>query len=295
MWSKGRYSHMAEFVREAKEFGFTQVELNSILTPEKLQELLGVGGLKVSSIHCPCPVSLSPRGIWAADLSLSSLDKEERREAIWFAKETIKLAARLGVKAVVIHSGRVELDFSLEEKLHKLYNQGLTESKEYSETKQELISARNSRAGLYLEAARESLKELAEFAGEEGVVLGLENRVYFYEIPALREMQLLLAELPPELVGFWYDIGHAEVQSRLGFTPWQEWLSHFSKRVVGVHLHDVLGIRDHRAPGTGDVDWDFLAQNLPRNIIKVCEIGEWNEREACRRAVPFLKEKGIIS
>src|SRR4030042_86019 len=34
MWSNGKYHHMAEFVEEAKAFGFQQIELNSILTIE---------------------------------------------------------------------------------------------------------------------------------------------------------------------------------------------------------------------------------------------------------------------
>jgi hypothetical protein len=56
----------------------------------------------------------------------------------------------------------------------------------------------------------------------------------------------------------------------------------------------VRGIRDHCAPGVGNVDWDFIAQNLPPSIIKVCEIGEWNPRGACARALPFLKSQGIL-
>jgi len=290
MWSQ-RYNHMDRFVRDVQEFGFSQVELNSILTPPKLNELLKLG-VKVSSVHCPCPVTTSRLGIPAGSLQLSSLDEAERQEALRFARATIELASEVGAKAVVIHVGRVELDFGLEEELHRLYHKGAVE--ELEQARQRLLRERASRVGPYLEASRRSLLELAEFAGRKGMKLGLETRFYFYEIPQLEEMEMLLQELPSDVVGYWHDVGHAEVKSRLGLTPHEEWFTRFGDRLIGVHIHDVLGIQDHRAPGTGDVDWDFLAQNISPTAIKVCEIGEWNTWEACAQAVPFLKSHGVI-
>ena len=317
MWSQ-RYNHMDRFAQDVQEFGFTHVELNSILTPGKLNELLKLG-IEVSSIHCPCPVTTSRLGIPAASLQLSSLDEAERREALRFAMATIELASHVGAKAVVVHAGRVELDFHLEDKLHQLYNdyhckpfalchsegekrpKNLTQgelreaiAKEFEALRQRLIRERASQAEPYFEAARRSLLELADFAQRRGVKLGVETRFYFHEIPRPKEMEQLLQELPSDIVGYWHDIGHAEVNSRLGFTPHQLWFEKFKPRIVGVHLHDVRGIRDHCAPGTGDLDWDFVAQNSPPSITKVCEIGEWNSHEACAHAIPFLKSRGII-
>ena len=290
MWSQ-RYNHLSRFVQDLEVFGFTQMELNSILTSEKLRELLDFG-VPVSSIHCPCPVGPSSLGVPAANLQLSSLDEAERQEALRFARATVELASEVGAEAVVIHAGRVELDFGLEDELYRLYRQGALD--DLARARQRLLRERASRAGPYFEAARRSLQELAEFAGQKGVKLGLETRFYFYEIPQLEEMEVLLQELAPDVVGYWHDVGHAEVKARLELTPHEEWFIRFRDRLIGVHLHDVLGIQDHRAPGAGDVDWDFVARNLPPKAIKVCEIGEWNSWEACARAVPFLKSHGII-
>lgn len=297
MWSQ-RYNHMDRFVQDVREFGFTHVELNSILTPEKLNELLKLG-IKVSSIHCPCPVTTSRLGIAAASLQLSSLDEAERREALRFARATIELASQVGAKGIVIHAGQVEIDSHLEDRLHQLYNHCHREhteaiSKEFENVRQQLIQQRASHAKPYFEAARRSLLELADFAQGRDVKLGIETRFYFCEIPRPAEMEQLLQELPPDLVGYWHDVGHAEVNSRLGFAPHKVWFEKFKPRMIGVHLHDVRGIRDHCAPGVGNVDWDFVAQNLPPSIIKVCEIGEWNPPGVCARAVPFLKKRGII-
>ena len=73
MWSLN-YENMAEFVQDAREFGFTHLELNSVLTPGKLEELLAVEGLQVSSVHTPCPNVETPEGL-ASTLSLSSLTR----------------------------------------------------------------------------------------------------------------------------------------------------------------------------------------------------------------------------
>jgi sugar phosphate isomerase/epimerase len=317
MWSQ-RYNRMDRFVQDVQEFGFTHVELNSILTPEKLDELLKLGA-KVSSIHCPCPITSSHLGIPAAGLQLSSLDEAERKEALRFARATVELASEVGAKGIVVHAGQVEIDFRLEDRLHQLYTHCHCEpfaschsegekrpknlaqgrlreaiSKEFETMRQQLISQRASHASPYFEAARRSLHELADFAERRDMRLGIETRFHFYEIPQPEEMEQLLQELPPDVVGYWHDVGHAQVNSQLGFSSYKAWFEKFRSRLIGVHLHDVREIRDHWVPGVGSVDWDFTAQNLPPSVIKVCEIGEWNPRGACARTVPFLKKRGII-
>lgn len=294
MWSQGRYSHMEEFVREAGEFGFTQIELNYALTPGRLRQLLSLDGVKVSSVHCPCPVELASDGTPIPEPQISVLDKDARRVAVELGKSSIQLAARLGAKVVILHAGRVEIGLEMERRLHYLYNRGMAEDVEFGRIKDELVQRRQERAGDYLDAARESLHELAEFAAREGVWLGLETRIFHHEIPTLEEMEQLLGDLSGGSVGYWHDVGHAEVQSRLGFTPHREWFSRFGGRLLGVHLHDVRGIRDHCAPGVGSVDWGLIAANLPDAALRVCEIGEWNDVETVPGVVPFLRSQGVL-
>jgi hypothetical protein len=43
------------------------------------------------------------------------------------------------------------------------------------------------------------------------------------------------------------------------------------------------------------MDWDFVAKRLPRGIIMVCEVGEWNDRQKIEGVVPFLRKKGILA
>jgi len=225
---------------------------------------------------------------------LSSTRETERREAINYAKRTIDLASKIGAKAVVIHMGEVPVNAESEEKLHRLYEEGLASSEIYVKVKEELISERNSKAPSHLAAAMGSLEELSEYAKSRGIMLGLENRVSFHEMPSIDEMEKLLSMIGNDLVGYWHDVGHAEVQQRLGFTPHKEWLSRFNHRMIGIHLHDVIGISDHQVPGQGSVNWGVVSEYLPHNVIRTCEVNQWNDEEMVREAAPFLQKNGII-
>ena len=293
MWAKDRFDDMAEFAAEAKEFGFSHVEINASVSPQGLSELVETS-IPISSIHSPSPAVLSSRGVPVANLSLSSLEANEREEAVSFAKKTIDLASQLGARAVVLHMGEVPIDLSLDHELRRLYQQNLTQSEKYNEVRRGLTHQRISKAPPYLEAARKSLEELSEYSRDKGIMLGVETRFYFHEMPNIDEMEELLRQVEGGLVGYWHDVGHAEVNQRLGFTSHEEWLSRFRDRMIGIHLHDVLGIRDHRPPGKGDVNWNMVAEYVPQEALKVCEIAEWNEAEQIRGVVDFLQKQGIL-
>ena len=186
----------------------------------------------------------------------------------------------------------------------------LTRTTEYGRTKEKIIRQRSSRVPPYLEAARKSLQELSKYSQQQGIILGLETRFHFHEIPNIDEMAELLDEMAGGPVGYWHDVGHAEVQQRLGFSLHEQWLSRYKHRMVGIHLHDVLGISDHRPPGKGDVNWSMMAEcllhnpgrinsgvggGIPTKVIKVCELAEWNEEGEIRGVVNFLQKEGVIS
>ena len=293
MWAKGRFAHMAGFASRAEELGFTHIEANHWISPQMLSELLATA-VPISSIHDPCPAVLSSRGVPVANLSLSSLDENERMEAVSFTKQTIDLGSSVNARAIVVHMGEVPIDLCLQGRLHKLYAESHAQTKEYSRTKEELVRQRTSRVRPYLEAARKSLRELSEYGRQKGIMLGLETRFHLHEIPNVDEMAELLSEVPLAPVGYWHDIGHAEVQQRLGFGSHEEWLSRFAHKMIGIHLHDVLGVSDHYAPGKGDVNWEMVAKNLNPGIVKVCEIGQWNDEGQLEGVVSFLRRAGII-
>jgi len=293
MWVKGRFSHMAGFAAKAKELGFTHIEANTSISPRMLSELLKTT-IPISSIHSPCPTVLSSRRIPISSLSLSSLDESMRMEAVSFTRQTIELAASVRARAVVLHMGEVPIDLSLQDRLYKLHDGGYAQTKEYSQAKEDLVYQRTSQALHYLGTAKKSLQELSAYSCQRGIILGLETRFHPHEIPNMDEMAELLNEASESLVGYWHDVGHAAVQQQLGLSLHEEWLSRFKDRLVGIHLHDVLGISDHHVPGKGNMNWEMVAKYLPPGIVKVCEIGEWNDEEQMQGVVEFLQKKGIV-
>jgi sugar phosphate isomerase/epimerase len=293
MWAKGRFSRMAEFAARIRELGFSHVEPNSSVSPGMLNDLLNTG-VPISSIHAPCPAVLSSRGIPASTLSLSSLEKSERMEAVGFTKRAVDLAANVGARAVVLHMGEVPIDLSLQDRLYKLHHGGHTQTIEYRQAKEKLIHERRSLARSYVDAAGESLQELGRYGGQKGIMLGLETRFHLNEIPNMAEMAELLDEVSEGVVGYWHDVGHAEVQQQLEFSLHEEWLLRLKDRMVGIHLHDIRGISDHHAPGQGSMNWEMIASYLTQGTIRVCEIGEWNDEEQMQGVVRFLRRKGIL-
>ena len=216
-------------------------------------------------------------------------------EAVSFTQKTIDLAANVSARAIVLHMGEVPIDLSLQDRLYKLHDGGYAQTKEYSQAKDELVYQRISQAPPYLNAARKSLQELREYSHQKGIMLGVETRFHPNEIPNMDEMAELLSEVSESLVGYWHDVGHAEVQQQLGFSLHEEWLSRFKDRMVGIHLHDIRGTSDHQAPGKGNMNWEMVAKYLPTGIVKVCEIGEWNDEEQMQGVVKFLQKKGIVN
>jgi sugar phosphate isomerase/epimerase len=136
------------------------------------------------------------------------------------------------------------------------------------------VQARQAAAPPALDAARRSLAELAAYAAPRGIRLGVESRLHYHEIPAWAELGLLLGETDPAVVGFWYDCGHVQVLHNLGLHHHQDWLHAYASRIVGVHFHDVLGLRDHLLPGQGELDFAGMARWLPPAAARTCEL-DW--------------------
>jgi hypothetical protein len=114
------------------------------------------------------------------------------------------------------------------------------------------------------------------------------------DLPNSDEMEMLLGLGDPDLLGFTFDFGHALTLDHLGFYPYEEWLQRFADRIMVVHLHDVIGLKDHYAPGLGDVDFKQVAAYLPPEAIRTCELNPANSREAILADMQLLVKTGCI-
>jgi sugar phosphate isomerase/epimerase len=225
---------------------------------------------------------------------ISAPDESDRHAGVVAVQHSIDLAHELGAAIVIIHPGRVDVDTAPEARLYRMYRKGEYGTPGYAELKQQLIQARAKQAGVNFKSVRRSLLELAEYAGRLGIRLGLENRFHYHEIPLPDELDELLHLDHGHVIGYWHDVGHAQVLENLGFARHAEWLERFGSRIIGTHLHDVVGIGDHRPAGTGHMDWDMVARHLPSEALRTCEFQNDNSPDQVASGVKWLVEKGCI-
>jgi sugar phosphate isomerase/epimerase len=293
MWVNKKFPALDDFFIAARQMGFAKVELNHQINSAMLTGI-ELDHYQFSSVHEPCPADISTEMLKERDWLVSSSDEECRRQGVASIKRSIDLAKELGAGVVVMHSGSIQVDGSLEINLRALFEAEQDHSQKYSDIKNRMPDIRAARAGVYLDSVKKSLLELLEYAGRFGVRLGLENRYHYFDIPNPDEMGVLLSLAEPEQLGIVYDVGHAQALARLGFYSHEEWLQRYSARMIGVHLHDVIGIADHYAPGLGEVDFDKLAAYLPTDAFRTCEFQVVNTTEQVKAGLKFLVEHGCI-
>jgi sugar phosphate isomerase/epimerase len=306
MWAQQeRFADLAHFRRVVAGLGFTAIEVSHSTDEAGLQVLMGDGELPLTSLHAPTPMRRLADGRHNGDANLASADEDERRRAVNETKRTIDFAARAGLDRIVVHLGGVgdmpdlvrEVSGFVaqpEADVRELVRAGTTTGEAVEQARAELARWRSERAGPALEAARRSLRELVEHARPHGVALGIESRLHYHEIPHPDEALYLLEGYTNAEAGYWHDVGHCEVQARIGMIDRAAWFPKLSARTIGSHLHDVDGLLDHRAPGNGDVDWAYIAQGLPPTALRVFEIDQRQPDEAVAASIAYLRERGVI-
>jgi len=286
---------MPDFAERAKHLGFSHVEINYVIPPHGVDALIESGHVAFSSVHSPCPRVKTPNGKFSEHLNLAAQEEEERRQAVDVARASVDTAVRANCKLLVVHLGGIGSEmFDEEQTLRKGYDAGLQNGTEFDGLVESARAKRHEMARDWFQNAKRSLAELAEYAAPRGVTIGLENRYHYHEFPDSSEIAELLADYPPEVAGFWLDIGHAEVLDRLGFHDHTRWLEELADRCVGTHVHDTDGLADHRAPGHGSTDWPHYASLLPPLIPRVYEINQRQSEERVAAATAFLRSVGIL-
>jgi sugar phosphate isomerase/epimerase len=157
-----------------------------------------------------------------------------------------------------------------------------------------MLEYRAGKIGACFQSVKRSLQELLDYAAGSGIRLGLENRYHYNDIPNLDEMEELLAMAGPDRLGFVYDVGHAQALDRLGFISHEDWLRRFSSRMIETHLHDVIGVDDHLAPGLGEIDFDMVASYLPGDAIRTLELQPGNTPVQVMAGLKYLHEHRCI-
>ncbi|MFH0844350.1 MAG: sugar phosphate isomerase/epimerase [Pseudomonadota bacterium] len=270
--------------REALDLGLDGLELEYRITEPLYHQMKPYlkENMRVFSIHnyFPFPKE-APGGKGSGDLFLlSSTDQEERLKAVQYTIRTMDHAHELGVGAVILHLGRVEMP----------YQRASISSPDFVK---DLRPIREARHGEHLHAVLRSLEGLNREAEWRGLFLGIENRYHFNEIPDFEELRIILDRFKGGNVGYWHDVGHAAAQEKMGIIPQRRLLEEYGERLIGIHLHDIRGLSDHLAPGKGALNFAEIKPFLKPSHLKIIEVHPHVSREDLTQGIRFLREEGI--
>lgn len=292
-WNYNPEKSARQILTEIRDAGFDTVELGYRITVPHLEQmvpLLDELGMKVCSLHnfCPVPCETPSDRHPSNYYRLSSLDETERELAVKWTKTTIDNACRVRAGVVVIHAGEVESADSRSKPLMDLYKEGLANTDEFRKRRDELLAQRQTLKGPHLERVIESFREVMAYAQEKNIKIGLETRYYPMEIPNYEEIGQLLGLFAPQGMHYWHDVGHAEVNSRLGITPQLAYLKKYLNHLIGFHIHGVTLLRDHLAPFKGDFDLYTVIPYMTQAHYKVIESVHSTSLEDLKEAVRKL-------
>ena len=296
-WMGGRNHRPLDFFTAGTDLGFDCFELSGI-HHDTFYDEIRPGDFCIISLHDPAPPArgharVGSKELRRADIVYTSLDDARRCQAIMLTKHSIDIAAQYGAQVVVLHLGQTRPISDVEIQLKHLAVAGHIDNTEAITLRSQLATERAYQHDEHMNALRRSLDELVKYASAQHIRLGLENRPA-HEIAGFVEMGEILSWYPDDTVGYWHDTGHAEVQAILGFTPHADWLLAYGHRIIGMHLHDAMGIENHQAPGQGSVDWTGLASLVPANALRVMEVDRTVSADALRAGVGLLRETGWL-
>jgi len=281
-----------------RDLAVSGIELDYRLSAARLAELahrLRSTGIRVASVHnfCPVPPAFERQGGGGDLFSLADTDKEARGEAIKWSCRSLETAHAAEARAVVLHGGFV----AMEAECARLYpigqaEQVLTESGRALWARK--LAERDRLKPPHLDALRFSLDRLLPLAEKYNLMLGLENRFFYHELPGSDDLAQLLAEFAGAPLGYWHDTGHAWAAEKLGLLKAEELLTRFKDSLVGIHLHDARGLDDHLAPGAGEIDFAALKPLIPEGVLRVLELKPRTAPDRLAAGLQHLMGLGVL-
>lgn len=296
-WWYNKTDRADNIVDDILQLGLDGVELEYRMTHNMYREMKSrlTTSLPVFSIHnfFPIPEGVGP-GQGSGDLFLlSSTDPEERSRAVKYTIQTIEHAYEMEAPAVVLHLGKVDMPSPVEG-FSRLYSTGRVHDQDVSVFLNEQKRTRQERHQKNLDAVLLSLEQLNREAEKRGVLLGIENRYHFHEIPDFEEIGLILKKFQGGRIGYWHDIGHARVQENLAVLRRNELLEAYSEQIIGIHIHDVRGLEDHLAPGQGEIDYEEIKPYLSPSVPRILELNASGvNRKDLTEGIRIIRSSGL--
>jgi sugar phosphate isomerase/epimerase len=258
-WQSGGSATAEGMLAALKNLDVTGIELNYRISEDLYQQIkdpIKRSGLKVVSVHNYFPIpSARSDSKGSGDLFLlSSSDPEERQN-------------------------------------YQYFNSNRLDSEEAQIFIRKKLIERDSSKAPHLDSLLSSLDRLVPVAEKQGVLLGLENRYHYHELPGLDDFKFIFDTFKGAPIGYWHDTGHAHANEALGLIPRGSLLQSYSGQLIGIHLHDATGLDDHIPPGSGEIDFQALKPFLKTDTIKVIELKPGIPESKASEGVRFIRDQ----
>lgn len=281
-------------LREIANLGFEYAELSHGIRITLVPGILRAveeGVIKIGSTHNFCPL---PTGVNKAAPNLfepSAKDFREHDQWLRYTKRSLDFAEQVGAPAMVCHLGSVQfLWFNPGDKVERYLetHPGLDVMGDaaYRALLTKSLAKMRKKMGPYWARTQQSLREIAAYATQKHVKLGLENRESFTELPLDDDYADFLATLPPEVPGgYWHDTGHADIKESMGVLEHRAHLAKMAPKLIGFHLHDVNAEGyDHQAIGDGKIDFEMVSSFWRPEHLLTIELSPRVDEEGVKRS-----------
>ncbi len=295
-WNNSRHTDGEEMIDEILALGFHHIELSHGMTITKLpgiRKAFAAGRFRCSGVHnfFPSPVEVM---IDAPDAyEYTSHRPWDRKRALEMSLQTLELAAEFRANYLVLHMGSVPLNpKKYTKRLTAMVAEGKQHDPEFTKAKIKFVKKREKIAPLYYSRAIDALEQLVTKAEEYGVILAVESRSRFEDMPNEREMLHLQNHFKDNpWIGYWHDFGHVQLKHNLGLLDHHDWLRSIQPHIIGAHIHDVeWPARDHRTPFTGTLDYKTLMPFFPAGCPIIWELSPTRKTEEILAALEVWKK-----
>ncbi len=294
-WAAGSGLSADALLQKLDDLPLEGVEIDYRVDPacfHDLKNLLKSSRLAVVSLHnyCPCPDLVKGRPASGDYFNLADLDREARQIAVQWTMATMEHAVDLEASLVVLHCGKIP-----ENNQDRLFRKQLAVCKQDEIDSlrpglAERVRARELMSAKCLDALLFSLDSLVSYAVKLNLTLGIENRYYWNELPSFEELDKILDTFRGAPLGYWHDMGHARAQEQLSLVQPGALLGTYGKSLVGIHVHDAVGLLDHLPPGKGELDFRQLKQLIENDPPLVIELSPGTNYEQIRAGVEYLRQ-----
>ncbi|WP_054943305.1 sugar phosphate isomerase/epimerase family protein [Paenibacillus ihuae] len=283
-WNIKRHTDGSSMLQEIRELGFRRVELNYNITEAMLitiEPMIERGEIGISSVHNTFPHVPDPD--YGTDSVLLGFgDETKRQRAVELLVRSAEYAQRYGGEAVVVHPGEVPFPNDIAKELEQIYSGQGRDSEAYRSKWTELLERREAYSAGYVQTIIRSLDEVCNRAASKGlnVRFGIETRSRPQQIPTLAEAKKVISALKGAPVGIRYDTGHAIMMDRMGLYDSVGEMEGLMDDIVGVHVHETIGLSDHWCPYVNSGNMDFYDAYLP--MIERAQVKVYELKAACR-------------